>query len=227
MSEESGPRVEALLARRSSARGFRSEPIPRDEMRALLAAAQRAPSWCNIQPWRVTVTAPPVTGELANELERAATGGPAAPEIPFPEEYPEPYRAHRRACGHALYRAMGVARDDRDGRTRAWLRNYRFFDAPHVAVVCQDRRLGPYASVDVGVWLGVLLTVAEERGIGACPMASIAAYPAPLRAALDIPDHEVVLFGVALGYRDDEVAANACRTDREPLEANVRFMGFD
>jgi nitroreductase len=221
MSEgETGSRwLEALLARRQSARSFRPE------FRALSAAAQRAPSWCNLQPWRVHVTAPPRTRELAAALEEAALSGPKRPEVPYPAEYPAPYKERRRACGYALYQAMDITRDDTKRRHEAWLRNYRFFDAPHAAIVCQDRRLGPYAGVDIGVWLGYLLALAEARGIDTCPMASVAAYPEPLRRLLDLRDEEVVLFAVALGRRDDG-AANDCRTEREAVDACVRFLGF-
>ncbi len=217
--------LDALFARRQSARSFHPEPISEPELRALFAAAQRAPSWCNIQPWRVTVTAPPLTGELADALVAAATSEPKHPDIPYPPEYPEPYGDRRRACGYALYRAMDISRDDRARRYDAWLRNYQLFGAPHVAVVCQDRRLGPYAGVDLGVWLGYLLAAAEARGIDTCPMASIAAYPEPLRRALAIPDDEVVVFGVALGRRDGG-AANDCRTERVPVDECVRFLEF-
>jgi nitroreductase len=214
------------LEARTSVRGFRPEPLDEAEVRRLFAMAQRAPSWCNTQPWRVWVTAPPVTGELAAALGAAARSGLPAPEIPFPFEYPEPYLAHRRACGFALYQAMGIEREDKARRYDAWLRNYALFDAPHVAVVAQDRRLGQYGTLDVGVWLGILLAAAATLGIDTCPMASVAAYPAPLRRLLGIPDELVVLFGVAFGRADDEVAANRCRTTREPLDANVTLLGF-
>jgi nitroreductase len=215
----------ALLAARKSVRGFRPTPLPRAELEALFAAAQRAPSWCNIQPWRVAITAPPVTGVVSAALVAAARRGLPAADLPFPGDYPEPYLAHRRACGFALYGAMGIARDDKAARYDAWLRNYEVFDAPHLAVVSRDRRLGEYATLDVGVWLGVLLTVAASMGIATCPMASIAAYPAPLRAHLAIPDEQVILFGLALGREDPDAPANACRTTRDPVAANVRFFG--
>ena len=48
------------------------------------------------------------------------------------------------------------------------------FDAPHIAVVFCDRRLGPYVYVDVGVWLGYVLTAAAAFGVDTCPMASLA-----------------------------------------------------
>jgi nitroreductase len=221
-----GESVRAALDGRRSTRAFRPEPIPRDQLERLFATAQRAPSWCNIQPWRVWLTAPPVTAEVADALTAAATSGLPGPELPFPIDYPEPYRAHRRDCGVALYQAMGIARDDKTARYGAWLRNYRLFDAPHLAVVACDRRLGPYAILDVGVWLGTLLTTAAAMAIDTCPMASVAAYPAPLRDRLAIPEPLAILFGIALGHADSAAPANACRTDRSPLAANLELVGF-
>lgn len=216
--------LEALWAQRRSIRGFRPEPIPRAELERVFAAAQRAPSWCNVQPWRVALTEPPVTGELADAMQAAARAGLPHAEVPFPLDYPSPYKERRVACGVALYRAMGVARDDKAGRYDAWLRNYGFFGAPHVAIVSCDRRLGPYAYVDVGVWLGYVLTAAAALGIDSCPLASVAAYPEPLRQRLPIAETEVILFGLAIGRADDTVAANQCRTSREPALANVTFV---
>jgi nitroreductase len=217
------PALEAAWTHRSSARGFLPEPLPRAELSRLFAAAQRAPSWCNIQPWRVVVTEPPLTAELGAAMQAAARTGTTAPEVPWPREFPSPYKERRVACGVALYRAMGVARDDMAGRYDAFLRNFAFFGAPHVAIVSCDGRLGPYAYVDVGVWLGYVLTAATALGIDTCPLASVGSVPGPLRHYLPISSTDVILFGIALGHGDD-AAANQCRTDREPVTANVAFV---
>lgn len=210
---------------RASARAFRPDPIDRATLEQLFGSAQRAPSWCNVQPWRVYVTEPPVTGELSAAMVAAAKSGMPHSEVPFPLDYPSPYKERRVACGAALYQAMGIAREDKAGRYDAWLRNYGFFDAPHMAVVACDRRLGPYVYIDVGVWLGYVMTAAAALGVDNCAMASIAAYPEPLRARLPIPETDTVLFGIALGYADPAAPANQSRTTREPLEANVTFVG--
>ena len=210
---------------RSSIRAFRPEPLERAKLVEWFAAAQRAPSWCNIQPWHVFVTEPPRTKLLSDAMVAAAKSGLPRAEVPFPLDYPSPYKERRVACGVALYQSMGIARDNKAGRYDAWLRNYGFFDAPHVAVVACDRRLGPYVYIDVGVWLGYLLTAATALGIDTCPMASVAAYPEPLRAQLPIADTDVVLFGIAIGHADAEASANRTRTTREPVEANVTFVG--
>lgn len=218
--------LEVAWTERRSMRAFRPDPIPRATLARLFDAAQHAPSWCNVQPWRVAITEPPVTGELAQALQAAARGGLPHPEIPFPLEYPSPYKEHRIACGAALYQSMGIAREDKASRYDAWLRNYALFDAPHLAVVSCDRRLGPYVYVDVGVWLGYVLTAAAALGLDTCPMASIAAYPEPLRARLPIADTDVILFGLVLGHADPAAPANTCRTTREPTAANVAFVGL-
>ena len=216
--------LDKAWAERASKRAFRPEPVPRDTLLQLFGAAQRAPSWCNVQPWRVVVTEPPRTAALAAAMQAAAKAALPHAEVPFPIDYPTPYKERRVACGVALYRAMGVARDDSAGRYDAWLRNYAFFDAPHMAVVACDKRLGPYAFVDVGVWLGYVLTAAAALGVDTCPMASIAAYPETLRASLPIAETDTILFGIALGHADGAAAANRCRTTREPVATNVTFV---
>lgn len=209
---------------RKSVRGFLPDPIDRAELEAIFAQAQRAPSWCNTQPWRAWVTSPPFTRTLSDAMLAAARSGLPHPDLPFPLDYPPPYAEHRRTCGHALYGAMGIPREDKASRYDAWLRNYAFFDAPHVAVVACDRRLVPYALIDVGVWLGYVLAEAAARGVATCPMAAVAAYPEPLREHLGIAPELAILFGIALGREDGKVGANACRTMRDPLFANITFV---
>jgi nitroreductase len=216
--------LEEAWSQRASMRAFRPEPIERARLVEMFAAAQRAPSWCNIQPWHVFVTEPPKTQVLSDAMVAAAKTGLPHAEVPFPLDYPSPYKERRVACGVALYQSMGIARDDKAARYDAWLRNYGFFDAPHMAVVACDRRLGPYVYIDVGVWLGYVLTAAAALGIDTCPMASVAAYPEPLRAHLPLAESDIVLFGIALGRADDAAPANRTRTTREPVEESVTFI---
>ncbi len=219
---EDARRVSELMHARYSVRGFLPEPLPETTLDALFEMAQTAPSWCNIQPWRLAMTSPPATRALSEALIQAAKSSLPTPDIDFPLVYPEPYQDHRRKCGGALYGAMDIARDDKAGRYDAWLRNYEFFDAPHLLVVSRDKRLGEYATLDVGVWLGLFLTAAQSLDVQACAMASVAAYPAILREHLHIPAEEIILFGIAFGKADPSVPANRARTNRQPVSANLR-----
>jgi nitroreductase len=214
--------VESLACRRS-VRAFRSDEIPEETLRRIFEEAQRAPSWCNIQPWRAWVASGETRARLTEGLVTEAKTGAPHPDIPFPIEYPEPYGARRKECGGALYRAMGIERGDTAGRQAAWLRNFVAFDAPHVAIVGIDRCFDVYAAIDVGCWLESVLLVATSLGVATCAQASLAVYPSVARRVLGIGDDVRIVFGIGLGYEDEEAAANRCRTSREPLESNVVF----
>jgi hypothetical protein len=55
-------------------------------------------------------------------------------------------------------------------------------------------------------------------------MASVAAYPDVLRAALPIGENDAILFGLAIGHADAAAPANRTRTTRQAVEANVTFV---
>ncbi len=57
------------------------------------------------------------------------------------------------------------------------LENYRFFGAPHVAIITSDKALGVYGAVDCGGYVSTLLLAAESLGIAAVPQAAVAMTP--------------------------------------------------
>jgi nitroreductase len=215
--------LEETIVRRRSVRAFLPREVPREVLLRIFDRAQRAPSWCNIQPWRVFLASGRKRAALTSSLLAAVKSQPPGPDVPFPGEYPEPYATHRKACGRALYEAMGVERHDVQGREQAWHRNFVAFDAPHVAIVGIDRRFELYAALDVGCWLQTVLLLATSEGVATCAQASLSLYPAIARAQLDIPEGIKILFGLGLGYEDNAAPANACRTTRDPIDSNVTF----
>jgi hypothetical protein len=212
----------AMLARRS-VRAFEERQVPRETLTAIFDRAQRAPSWCNIQPWRVWLASGATRKKLIDGLVKAAGETMPSPDVPFPAEYPEPYGQHRRACGKALYSAMGVARDDGAGRHGAWMRNFVAFDAPHVAIIAMDKRFSIYGSLDLGCWLQSVMLLAIEEGVSTCAQASLSLYPDVCREVLGVTSDVQILCGLGLGYEAANIPANDCRTDRDPLEKNVVF----
>lgn len=215
--------LEAAIAARHSVRAFLPRDVPREVLTRIFEAAQRAPSWCNIQPWRVFVASGAKREELGQRFLAAAQSESPRPDVPFPLDYPEPYGTHRRQCGKALYEAMHVERGDHAGRQAAWLRNFVAFDAPHVAICGIDRRFELYAALDVGCWLQTLLLLATSEGLGSCAQASLSVYPDIAREVLEIPEDIKILFGVGLGYEDPDAPANRCRTARDAAGSNVSF----
>ena len=216
--------VISALEQRHSVRGFLSKPVESELLTEVFSAAQRAPSWCNIQLWRVWVTSGDTTRQLAEALCKGLDEGTPHPQIPFPVEYPEPYGTHRRQCGATLYGAMGIERSDRAARDEAFRRNYRAFDAPHIAMVCYDAHFGVYGALDVGCYLQSVMLAAQARGLATCPMAALANYPTHTRSVLPIPEQLTILCGIAIGYEDEDVPANKARMSRADLSENVTFL---
>ena len=219
--------LESLHAERYSCRGYRPDPVPRATIERILALAQRTASWCNAQPWQVTVADAEATERLRSALLAHVAAHAPRSDLPWPEEYRGVYLERRRACGFALYDAVGVAKGDRAGSERQARENFRFFGAPHVAIVTTDARLGVYGAIDCGAWVSAFMLAARALGVAAIAQAALAAYPDFWRDALGIGPDRLVVCGLSFGYEDPAHPANGFRTARAPLEEVVRWVGAD
>lgn len=222
------PALSRLLAARRSTRAFTSRPVPRAAVEAILADARRAPSGANLQPGCFTaLTGAPLaalTGALAAAI---AEGRPQVAQYSyFPQPLPPHLGARRRAAGHALYAALGIARRDLEGRRRQFDRNYRFFDAPVGIVVSIEAAMGKGCFMDLGMALMALQLSAEARGLATCGIGALAHHADVVHEALGLPDDEIVVCGVALGHADAAHPANTVHTAREPLERYAALRGF-
>jgi nitroreductase len=217
--------LDATIRDRRSVRGFYPDkPVPTETILEVLGLAQHAPSNCNVQPWRVFVASGARCNRLREQLVERITSG----EAPRPEDPIDPfeggYRRLQVECAVELYASMDIARDDQAGRMRALLRNFEFFDAPHVAIICMDHRFGIGVALDVGMYVQNLMLAMHARGIGTCAQASLRQYPRIIKSELQIPDDLRILCGVAFGYEDPDVPANHSRQRREPIEENVVLL---
>lgn len=217
----------ALLDERYSCRGYRPDPVPRDLIERIAAIAQRTASWCNSQPWQVTIVSSSELERLRAAMVSLASSAPGgqAPDFPWPSEYRGSYLERRRECGFGLYHAVGVARGDREGGQRQQLENYRFFGAPHVALVTTDAALGVYGAIDCGAWVAQFMLAARALGVASIAQAALAAFPDFWRRELGLAPDRLVVCGVSFGYEDPAHPANGFRTSRAALSDAVRFVG--
>ncbi|MFP2924022.1 nitroreductase [Pyxidicoccus sp. 3LG] len=213
---------EDLVRSRRSSRRFLPTPIPRELITEALSLAQLAPSNSNIQPWRLFLA----EGERIERLRTALMAEVKA----NPRELaplPASFRSHRRELGAIVYGSMGVARDDDVGRELASRRNYEFFGAPMVGILCMHRDLGLVDAVGVGMYLQTLVLGLTARGIGTCVQAALRTYPEVLRRELAIPDELEILCGLSLGYADPDFPTNQLRIPKQPVEQNVSILDRD
>lgn len=212
--------VLATIARRRSVRAYLDRPVPPVTIERLLAAASRAPSGTNTQPWRVHI----VTGRAREALTAAvmadrADGAPEpAPSYRYaPDHWPEPYLGWRRAVGWDLYGLLGVTKGDRDA-ARAWHdRNFAFFGAPVGLILTADHRLALGSMIDVGMFAQNVMTAATALGLASCPLAAWASYDRLVARTLCLAPEDMVLFGIALGFEDPDADQNRLRTPRVPV----------
>ena len=214
-----------LLAERSSCRAFLARQVDRPTIERILALAQRTASWCNAQPWQVIVTNGAATERFRDAMLRAASAGEAPrPDFPYPREYPGVYRDRRRVCGLQLYDSVGIAHGDRQASARQALENYRFFGAPHVAILTTPEALGVYGAIDCGAYVSNFMLAARGLGVAAIAQAALAAWPDVVRAHFGLPDERRVVCGISFGYEDRANPVNRYRTGRAALDDVVTWV---
>jgi nitroreductase len=218
--------VERLLAARYSCRAFKPDPVPRATIERVLNAAQKTASWCNSQPWQVAIFSGEAARSLGEDMYKAAGGGGhGMTDFPFPREYRGVYLDRRRESGFQLYNALGIARGDKAAYHKQMLENFRFFGAPHVAIVTSDEALGVYGAIDCGAYVGNFMLAAQAAGLATIPQAALAGYSDIARKHLGVGDDRKVVCGISFGFAAASHAANSYRTSRASIPEAVTFIG--
>jgi nitroreductase len=203
--------IDSIYARHS-VRGYLNKEVP------------QSPSNCNVQPWKVYVASGELKDRLRKQMvEATASGVPPNPDYPYRGDFADEYRTRQVECAVALYSKMGIGRDDKEGRMRAVLRNFEFFDAPHIAFLGMHPDFGTTVAIDVGMFAQSLMLTMVAFGLHSCPMGTMRNYPDMVREAFEIEDGTKILFGISFGYEDSSVDANETRTTRDDISANIVF----
>ncbi|CAG9218769.1 Nitroreductase [Paraburkholderia tropica] len=222
-------KVSEAVNSRKSVRQFLPDPVDPQVIRAVLAAASRAPSGGNLQPWHIHV----VGGErlaafksiMAVRIAEAPEGERGEYDV-YPRELTPPYRDRRYQVGEDLYRSIGIARDDRPGRLRQFARNFAFFDAPLALFCSVDRQMGPPQWSDLGMFLQTVMLLLREAGLHSCAQECWARYARTVGDFLALPDERMLFSGMAIGHEDVAAPINQWRSARVPLDAFVQFDGI-
>ena len=219
-----------IVRGRRSIRGFLDRPVPRVLIEEIVDLACRAPSSFNNQCWHFTV----VTGDPLDAIRKGNTEGilggkPDSREFRRFDKVPDEHRGRQIEIAKQLFAAMGIERHDKEGRQDWMLRGFRQFDAPVSVVVTYDRVIlgSDIAPFDCGAVTNALVTAAWSRGIG-CVINSQGIMQSPVvREHAAIPDDQVIMICVAMGWPDPDCPANAVYSHRKPLKETVRFVGFE
>ena len=220
--------VDQAITSRRSIRRILPKPVPKKTVEELLAVAARAPSGTNVQPWKVYALAGHAKDALcAAILDKHNSTGMDGREFDYyPTQWSDPWLSRRRKIGLDLYGLLGIGKDDKARMKEQTGRNYLFFDAPVGFIFTMDRQLGRGMFIDYGMFLGNLMTAARARGLDTCAQAAFADYHTTIRKILGIPENELVVCGMSLGYADNAAPENRLETEREPVQNFTEFRGF-
>ncbi len=219
--------VDEAIATRRSVRAFLPDPVSRETVEEILHVSARAPSGTNMQPWKVYV----IAGETKKRLSDAVLEAFDDPDYDarqeykyYPDRFPEPYKSRRRKVGWDMYGLIGIEKGDTRRMHEQHARNHVFFDAPVGMIFTIDRELEIGSWLDYGMFLQNIMVAARARDLHTCPQAAFAPYHEAIRKVLDIPQGEIVICGMSLGYADEDAAINRLQTEREPVSAFTRFF---
>jgi nitroreductase len=221
--------VDAAITSRRSVRAFLPTAVPRRVIEGILQVASRAPSGTNTQPWQVHV----LTGAAKLALSKdiiAAYDDPAARAMHteeyayYPTQWKSPFIDRRRKVGWDLYSLLGIGKTDKERMHAQHARNYAFFDAPVGLMFTIDRDMQQGSWLDYGMFLQSVMVAARARGLDTCPQAAFMQFHRIIAKHLALPESQMLVCGMSLGYADPDAVANTLRTEREPLNGFVRFV---
>jgi nitroreductase len=203
--------------------------VPKALIREVIEIAMRAPSSLNTQPWNFYVVAgEPLDRIRKGNTERNLAGVPSSREFRSHGEYAGVHRERQIEIAKQLFAAMGIERHDKAGRQDWVLRGFRQFDAPVSVVVTFDRsiREGDIGPFDCGGIANALVNAAWSRGLG-CVINSQGIMQSPVvREHAGIPDDQVIMICIAMGWPDEAFPANAVVSRRKSVDEAAVFVGF-
>lgn len=229
-SEPPAMEHEALALSRRSIRGYKPDPVPREIIDEVIGVARFAPSSMNTQPWHFhVITGEPLERIRNGNTERMMSGAPPDREIRLHGGYEGIHRERQKVIAAQLFEAMGIDWSDKPRRKDWAMRGFRQFEAPVSIVGTIDRDLehSTVAYFDLGQIVYGMVLAAWERGLGTVINGQGISQSSVVREHGQIPENEIIVITVAMGYPADEFPANEVRSARRPTEDIVTYVGFD
>jgi nitroreductase len=215
---------------RRSIRGYQQKPVPRELIEEIIDLAKRAPSSMNTQPWHFhVITGEPLERIRKGNTEKMMSGSAVDREIKMNHGYEGPHRERQIEIAVQLFEAMGIARDDKPKRLDWVMRGFRQFDAPVSIVITVDKALADdtIAHFDCGAATYGLVLAAWSKGLGSVINGQGIMQSSVVRENANIPEDEVIMTCVAMGYPSDEFVANDVKSRRVANDQVASFVGFD
>lgn len=214
-----------VLRLRKSCRGFLETPVPDDIISSILEDAQLAPSNCNTQPWATHIVSGNKLKELSEAIKKENKIERFSPDFTFDtNEYHAHHKERYFNLAETLYGAYGIKRENKEGRKEVSDLNYKFFNAPHIAIPFMPS-FGDNVRVggDIGMYGQTFLLSLTAHGLAGIPQTALGFFAGTIREVLNVPEEMKMLFGISFGYADPNSPGNSFKLGREPISNTVTF----
>jgi nitroreductase len=190
-----------VVHRRRMTRSYTDEPVDRQVIEDMLAAAVRAPSAGFSQGWAFLVLD---THRDVGRYWAATTGSDSAPDAWLTGMRRAPVLIVALSCKEAYL--SRYAEDDKARQNPGWRDR------------AELRWPVPYWHMDTAMAVVLMLLVAEDAGLGACFFGVPGESTAAVRASFGVPADHVPVGVVSVGHRGPPLAAGSpSRRARRPL----------
>jgi nitroreductase len=142
----------------------------------------------------------------------------------YPTKLKEPYRTSRYELGEKMYAALGISRDDKEGRINQVLRNFEFFGAPAAFFCFVDKQMGPPQWSDLGMFLQTFMLLSKEAGLDTCAQEAWSLKNDSVSEFVNADDSEMLFCGLAIGYKDANHPINNFKSERRPINTWATFL---
>lgn len=207
--------TKAILNRHST-RGFTDQKIPLNKIKELLTLAQSAPSWGNAQPQHIYLA----TGQALESIRKAyaekdAHGEHGNPELPVlsGEKWSEQGRNNMASWSEGIGNDLGS-----DWQNIMATASSKLYNAPAIVFLTLPKDYSLWSLYDLGALGQTLMISAIDQGISTMTAYQLIKYPEVLREALPISEDEVIISGIAIGYRDETAPVNKIKASRQTLD---------
>ena len=226
-----GLEVSAAILERRAVRAYKTDQVPDDVLREILAEARWAPSATNTQSTHVYALSGEPLQKFKAELRQYAESE-AEPNPDFPPGAAMPAALLARQQDLFQTRASFVAAEEAklgtprpDPPVSPMVAGAEIFGAPTVLVLTfEDGFTESYGCFDAGLFSMGIALAAHARGLETCITGSNVRYPGLLRKLIPGTDKEKFVVAIAIGYPDWNAPVNRFPRTRIVVDEFLRFI---
>ena len=199
---------------RKSIRDFKDTPITTAQLTQIITEAARAtPSWEDSQPWRVYIaTQKTLQAIKAQHLAHAQNGTVAHSDFRVKKmaqwaKRPQENMAHWVETFNAYTTKNELPELDQS----------TLYHVPAIVYLTLDQNHAEWSLYDLGAFGQSIMNAALKQGIDSITAYEFVKYAKSVRQLMTIPDSEVLVMGIGLGYRSDN-PINGFTSDRNDVK---------